>query len=170
MEASGYGCDGCHPTFGAENTALATFTDRIIFYGPPGGTAAVTWFIEQNPAEGIGLSDLELPIVVQFNKPYDILVTLSGSEAAFGNQFSGGDGQVTIEGFFLFDTSNPACSTITAGLPPDGADPSCGTPEDVSIYTRSRFLYGGHAPEPSSLLLLATAAIALLEARSRRIA
>ena len=34
-------------------------------------------------------------------------------------------------------------------------DPSCGPPLDVSIHTASGFLYGGHVPEPSSLLLLA---------------
>lgn len=52
IEASDDGCDGCLLTFGAENTALATFTDRIIFYGPTGGTAAVTWFVEHVTRRG----------------------------------------------------------------------------------------------------------------------
>ena len=159
VEASGDGCDGCPVTFGAENTALATFTDRIIFYGPTGGTAAVTWFVEHGDSTSgqVGLSNLILPTTIQFNVPYDILPSLSGFEAAFGNLSNADSNSETIEGFLLFDTSNTACSAVTLGAPSDGADPSCGTPEEGSIYTRSGFLYGGHVPEPSSLILLATA-------------
>jgi len=165
LEDSGSGCDGCEPTFGAENTAVATFTDEIIFYGPAAGTAAVTWFFESD----LGLvTDLELPIAIQFNTPYTILLSLSGSEAAFGAQGNGDSGAVAIEGFLLFNSSDPVCSTITTGVPSDGGDPACGTPEDVSIHTKSGFLYGGHVPEPASLWLLATAGIAWLGAGWRR--
>ncbi len=170
VEASGDGCDGCSPTFGAENTALATFTDQITFYGPPGGTAAVTWFIQHGDSVTgqVGLFDLVLPTTIQFNLSYDILLSLSGFEAAFGNLSNADSNSETIEGFLLFDTSNPACSAITLGLLSDGADPSCGTPEDVTVHTQSGFLYGGHVPEPSTLLLLATGAgITLLLFRRR---
>jgi hypothetical protein len=81
-----------------------------------------------------------------------------------------GDGELfesedlKINGFHVFDSINPACATYDA-------DPLiCGPPIDVSIHTRSGFLYGGHVPEPSTLLLLATAALALLVSRSGRIA
>jgi hypothetical protein len=172
VSTSGDGCDGCHPTFGAENTALATFTDQIIFYGPPGGTAAVTWFFEQNSGAQVSASALESPTVIQFNTPYDILLSLSGFEAAFGNLSNSDSGGATIEGFLLYNTSDSDCSTIAFGTP--SPDPACGPPIDASIQTQSGFLYGGHAPEPlpepSSLLLLATAGIALFVSRSRRIA
>ena len=74
---------------------------------------------------------------------------------------------LNILGFQVF---NPECETELT-LYGSFYDPaSCGPPIDVSIHTRSGFLYSGHAPEPSSLLLLGTAALALLVARSRRIA
>jgi hypothetical protein len=144
--------------WGAENEATVGFTDQIMFYGPVGGTGVVLWdvFFDQ---ETDAIYSLEtLPSAITFNVPYFLSLGLTASDIATSDSTRAQFGEIRINGFQLF---SPSCD-------PDSPD-SCGPPIDVSIHTASGFLYGGHAPEPSSLLLLATAAvIAWLVRRSRR--
>lgn len=174
------GCDGCSPLLNAQNEATVGFRDRIIFYGPPGKTVSVGWSVDidigfsfnQGTFGDIGFSVPSFPFSVTFDVPYDMSIVLSGSLGMFGDAcelfddiscplFESAD--VKVNGFHVFDSINPACAIY------DAPASLCGPPIDVSIYTRSGFLYGGHTPEPSSLLLLATAVgIVLLVSRLRR--
>jgi len=178
--SEGGGCDGCSPLLGAQNEATVGFRDRIIFYGPPGKTVSVGWSFDidigfdfnQGTFGDIGFS-VAFPFdSVTFDVPYDMSIVLSGWLGVFGDAcelfddiscplFESAD--VKVNGFHVFDSINPACASY------DANPAICGPPLDVSIYTRSGFLYGGHTPEPSSLLLLATAAgIVLLVSPLRR--
>jgi len=174
------GCDGCSPLLNAQNEATVGFRDRIIFYGPPGKTVSVGWSFDidigfsfnQGTFGDIGFSVPSFPFSVTFDVPYDMSIVLSGSLGMFGDAcelfddiscplFESAD--VKVNGFHVFDSINPACASY------DAPASLCGPPIDVSIYTRSGFLYGGHTPEPSTFLLLATAAgIVLLVSRLRR--
>ena len=179
-DSSEGGCDGCSPLLGAQNEATVGFRDRIIFYGPPGKTVSVGWSFDIN----IGFSfnqgtygDIGFSVAfpfdsVTFDVPYDMSIVLSGWLGIFGDCELFGDiscplfesADVKVNGFHVFDTPNPVCTNY------DSPASICGPPIDVSIHTASGFLYGGHTPEPSSLLLLVTAALALLVSRSGQIA
>jgi len=164
--SEGGGCDGCSPLLGAQNEATVGFRDRIIFYGPPGKTVSVGWSIDFPVPDAnfnlgtygdIGFGDVDLPFDgVTFDVPYDVAIGLSGWLGIYGDGELFESADLKINGFHVFDSINPACASY------DAAGSICGPPLDVSIYTRSGFLYGGHTPEPSSLLLLATASLALL--------
>jgi len=174
---SGGSCDiypsYCTSLFGAKNEATVGFRDRIIFYGPPGKTASVGWSIDfpiitanfnLGTYGDIGLGSRDLPFDgVTFDVPYDVSIAVGGwLEFDYPGELRESE-DLKVNGFHVFDSINPACATYDA-------DPLiCGPPIDVSIYTRSGFLYGGHTPEPSTFLLLATAAgIVLLVSRLRR--
>jgi hypothetical protein len=160
---NGSGCDGCSPIFGAFNQATLGFTDLITFYGPVGGTAVVIWDVFSSEESALISLVRDLPSFITFDVPYVVSLELDGSSGANGNVSNGGAADTQINGFQVLSPINPDCDVFSP-------DTSCGPPIDVSIHTASGFLYGGHTPEPSSLLLLATAALALLlVARSGRI-
>jgi hypothetical protein len=162
--ASGGGCDGCSPIWGTTNEAVIGFRDRIIFYGPEGESAAIRWITQDQQLSISGFLDLQrdLPTLIDFNKPYDLSVVISGSTAANGDWQNSVWWDFTILGFQAF---NPGCDVYAQ-------DDSCGPLIDVSIHTASGFLYGGHVPEPASVTLVVISLLCLLplahRERSRR--
>jgi hypothetical protein len=167
LVAAGSGPDS-GPKLFAEAQGTVGFTDRIIFYGPVGQAATVVWDLSATQDGDFGATvsfDVNLPSTITFNVPYYMSALMSNSVAAgAGEDENSSFSTLTIQGFQVF---GPTCDS-TWGIFGASIDPSCGPPRDVSIHTRSGFLYGGHVPEPSSLLLLATAGIALLASRARR--
>ena len=171
LVAAGSGPDS-GPKLFAETQGTVGFTDRIIFYGPVGQVATVVWDLNATQDGDFGATvsfDVNLPSTITFNVPYDMAAMMSNIVAAgAGEDENGSFSTLTIQGFQVFSPTCDATWSIFGGA---SVDPSCGPPRDVSIHTRSGFLYGGHVSEPSSLLLLATAAgLALLVSRSGRIA
>jgi hypothetical protein len=157
----GVGFDG----WGAENEATVGFTDQITFYGA-GKTGVVLWDVSFDQEGESIFSVRDLPSAVTFGVPYTMSLGLTGFDAAIADSTHSQFGDIKINGFQVLSPVDPGCDI---SFP----DASCGPPIDVGIRTASGFLYGGTAtiPEPSALLLLATAAgMALLVSRSRRTA
>ena len=95
--------------------------------------------------------DVNLPSAITFNVPYDMSAMMSDTVGAgAGEDENSNFSSLAINGFGVF---GPTCDSYSAIFGSD-YDPACGPPMDVSVHTRSGFLYGGHVPEPSSLLLL----------------
>ena len=166
LSAAGSGSDR-GPKLFAHIDGLVTYTDQIIFSNRQGGDATIAWGLaaDLSPSADVLLS---LPTTITFNVAYPIAVSISDYTAAgSGEDENTINDVIAITGFQVFAPSCEAELTLYGG---SVYDPStCGPPIDASVYTRSGFLYGGHVPEPSSLLLLATAAgIARLVRRSRR--
>ncbi len=155
LVAAGSGPDR-GPNLFARASGTLSFTDQIVFYGKQGTTGTVAWNFQTQQSES-GEFAIDFPTTVTFGVAYPMSVSISDLTAAS----TGEDEHIATDildilGFQLFGPSCDAELTLYGS----NYDPaSCGPPIDVGIRTASGFLYGGREtiPEPSSLLLLATA-------------
>lgn len=168
LSAAGSGSDR-GPNLFAHIDGSVTFTDQIIFSNSQGGDATIAWSLATDLSTSAD-AVLSLPTTITFNVAYPMSVSISDYTAAgSGEDENWVNDSVAITGFQAFAPTCGAELTLYGG---SIYDPStCGPPIGVSVHTQSGFLYGGHVPEPSSFLLLATAVgVAWLVRRSRRMA
>ncbi len=168
LAAAGSGSDR-GPKLFAHIDGSVTYTDQIVFSNRQVGDATIAWSIAADLSPSAD-DFLSLPTMITFNVAYPITMSIWDYTAAgSGEDENWVNDSIAITGFQVFAPACEAELTLYGGSIYDPT--TCGPPMDVSVHTRSGFLYGGHVPEPSSFLLLATAAgMAWLVRRSRRLA